>query len=188
MVELLEKPATRARVGKISVKGYHSLYEQGYIDEKNELIRGVIIQKMPKSPQHVYAIKYIIACLNTIFSDNFCIRKEDPLTLRDSEPEPDIAVVEGRDIDFAAKHPSTARLVVEVSKTTYDLDFDKGLLYAEANIEAYWLVNLDKGETEVFSNPQNGRYTKHQIFTKGSSISLEGHSVSLDMVYEKASV
>lgn len=188
MVELLEKPATRARVGKISVKGYHSLYEQGYIDEKNELIRGVIIQKMPKSPQHVFAVTYILEALREIFGPDFFLRSENPLTLKDSEPEPDIAVVEGRDIDFAAKHPSTARLVVEVSKTTYDLDFDKGLLYAEANIEAYWLVNLDKGETEVFSNPQNGRYTKHQIFTKGSSISLEGHSVSLDMVYEKASV
>lgn len=57
MVDLLEKPSTRAMVGKLSVLGYQRLYEQGFIGEKNELIRGVIIEKMSKSPEHAYAVR-----------------------------------------------------------------------------------------------------------------------------------
>jgi len=183
MIDLLEKPATRARVTQLSVEGYHRLYEQGLIDEKNELIRGVIIQKMPKSPQHVFAIKYIIACLSNIFQDNFCIRKEDPLTLEDSEPEPDIAVVAGSDLDFAEAHPTTARLVVEVSKTTYDLDYDKQLLYAEAKIPEYWLVNLDKRETEVYSEPKNGVYTQKKVYGKNEAIIIEKKSIVIERLF-----
>ncbi|MBS0618435.1 MAG: Uma2 family endonuclease [Spirochaetes bacterium] len=183
MIELLEKPTTRARVRQLSVEGYHRLYEQGLIDEKNELIRGVIIQKMPKSPQHVFAIKYIIACLSNVFQDNFCIRKEDPLTLKDSEPEPDIAVVAGSDDDFAKSHPTTAWLVVEVSKTTYDLDYDKQFLYAEAEIPEYWLVNLDKRETEVYRDPKDGVYTQKKVYGKNEAIAIGRSTIALERLF-----
>lgn len=183
MIEVLDKPSTRARVGKLSVMGYHHLFERGLIGEKNELIRGVIIEKMPKSPEHIFAIIRLMEKFRQLFSSGYCLRKEDPMTLQDSEPEPDLAVVKGADVDFAKQHPSTARLVVEVSKTTYDLDYDKQFLYAEASIPEYWLVNLEKAETEVYTKPDGGRYMERKIFPKGSAIPIEGSSINVDEIY-----
>jgi Uma2 family endonuclease len=183
MVDLLEKPSTRARVGKLSVLGYQHLYTQGLIDEKNELIRGVIIEKMSKSPEHAYAITYLSSRLAGIFGESFFLRQENPITTTDSEPEPDIAVIQGHPSLYAKKHPTSARLVVEISKTTYDLDFDKQFIYAEAGIPEYWLVNLEKSETEVYRRPEAGRYVERTIYVKGKTIQLEGSEISLDEIY-----
>ena len=44
------------------------------------------------------------------------VRTQMPLAAgADSEPEPDVAVVDGSDFDYLDAHPATARLVVEVS-------------------------------------------------------------------------
>lgn len=183
MHEVLDKPSTRARVSKITVAGYHHLYEQGLIGEKNELIRGVIIEKMPKSPEHVYAIQCLLEYLGAVFGSGYCLRKEDPITLADSEPEPDISVVLGKPSDFAKEHPTSARLIVEVCKTSYDLDYDKQFIYAEANIPEYWLVNLEKSETEVYRRPEGGQYLERTIYGKAKQIPLEGGLISLDEIY-----
>ena len=43
---------------------------------------------------------------------------------------------------------------MEVSLTTYDLDFQKQFIYAQALIPEYWLVNLKEIEVEVYTNCQ----------------------------------
>jgi Uma2 family endonuclease len=183
MVDLLEKSATRAMVAKLSVAGYQRLYEQGLISGKNELIRGVIIEKMSKSPEHAFAIILLLEKFAKFFANGYCLRKEDPITLADSEPEPDIAVVSGNHAMYAKQHPTMARLIVEISKTTYDLDYDKQFIYAEANIPEYWLVNLEKSEVEVYRRPEAGRYLERTIYSKGKEIPLEGGLINLDEIY-----
>mgnify|MGYP001603778971 FL=1 len=70
-----------------------------------------------------------------------------------------------------------------MSKTSYDLDFDKQYIYAEANIPEYWLVNLEKSETEVYRRPEAGQYLERTIYGKGKEIPLEGGLISLDEIY-----
>lgn len=183
MHEVLDKPSIRAMMMKISVAGYHRLSEQGIIPEKTELIRGVVIEKMSKSPKHTFAVTYLMERFLEIFGASYSIRKEDPLTFIDSEPEPDLAVVAGKAADYATAHPTNAKLVVEISKTTYDLDFDKQYIYAEAGIAEYWLVNLNKSETEVYRRPEGDRYLERTIYAKGQNIPLEGGLINLDEIY-----
>lgn len=61
--------------------------------------------------------------------------EDQPLTLRDSEPEPDIVVVRGTVEDYRIQHPSTAALVVEIAISSLGLDHGKIALYAEAGVE-----------------------------------------------------
>ena len=183
MHEVLDKPSTRAMVTKISVAGYHRLFEQGIIPEKTELIRGVVIEKMPKSPERAFAIMYLLERMRTIFGSAFVVRTENPITLADSEPEPDLAILPGPATLYAKQHPKSARLIIEVSKTSYDLDFDKQYIYAEAGIPEYWLVNLEKSETEVYRRPEAGQYLERTIYGKGKEIPLEGGLISLDEIY-----
>lgn len=45
MVEILEDPSVRSLAIPISVAVYHRMGEEGLVDRKTELIRGVIIEK-----------------------------------------------------------------------------------------------------------------------------------------------
>jgi Uma2 family endonuclease len=77
------------------------------------------------------------------------VRREDPLTLKDSEPEPDIAVVRGSESEFFHAHPTTAELVIEVAVSSPVLDREAASLYAEAGVKEYWIVLGTTRQIEV---------------------------------------
>eukprot|EP01031_Cornospumella_fuschlensis_P001358 gene1358-1691_t len=52
MVSVLEVPSIRRQVSPITVETYHRMAELGMVDKRAELIRGVIVEKMSKSPLH----------------------------------------------------------------------------------------------------------------------------------------
>ncbi len=52
MPDILELPEARARVTRLSVKAYDVLTEIGALDKQTELIRGVLVKKVSKSPLH----------------------------------------------------------------------------------------------------------------------------------------
>lgn len=70
------------------------------------------------------------------------LRVGSPLTLEDSEPEPDLAVIP-HDAP-RPYHPATAALVIEVSASSLQRDLArKPSLYAAAGIDEYWVIDLD---------------------------------------------
>ncbi|HMV42810.1 MAG TPA: Uma2 family endonuclease [Leptospiraceae bacterium] len=77
------------------------------------------------------------------------------------------------------EHPATARLVIEVSLTTYDLDFQKQFIYADALVMEYWLINLKEIEVEVYKEPNSGKYLEKKIDRSKDSIEIEGHQIQL---------
>lgn len=179
----LEKTILRNQLQTISVEKYHRLFELGIIPEKTELIEGVIFKKMPKSAEHTYATEIILDLIKSIFPDCY-VRKEDPLTTENSEPEPDIAVIEEKREAFSRSHPTSARLVIEVSKSTYQTDQDKQFVYAHAKVSEYWIVNLEKGETEVFRTPINDQYKEKTIYRSDEEITINGRSISLQLAFK----
>src|SRR3954469_13130178 len=122
MLAVAEEPAIRARLHSISVEAYHQLGEVGVLGERTELIRGAVIDQMPRSPLHTYIVLQLDRHLLKILPGGFCSRPQEPLTFTDSEPEPDIAVVRGQIEVYEDEHPHTAALVMEVCVTSEDLD------------------------------------------------------------------
>jgi hypothetical protein len=115
MKAILDIPEVRQRVSPLSVEEYHRLDEFNENGRRTELIRGVVIEKMAKSPLHSGLGKRLYDKIAPLLPTGYLVRKEDPLTLSDSEPEPDISVVKGREADFFKSHPTTAEIVIEVS-------------------------------------------------------------------------
>jgi len=179
MTTLLEHPSVQALVTRMSVADYHKLGELGLLPEKIELIDGVLINKMPKSPKHAYVIDFLTTLFRKIFLANYVVRSEQPISTQESEPEPDISVIYGVLNDYKLSHPTTARLVVEVSLTTYDLDFQKQFIYADALVAEYWLINLKELEVEVYKNPASGKYLEKRIYRSTDSIEVEGNIIEL---------
>jgi len=60
MSSILDKPSIRHAALPITVEQYHRLGEQAIISEQTELLRGVIIEQMTKSPLHTYVVQLLV--------------------------------------------------------------------------------------------------------------------------------
>jgi Uma2 family endonuclease len=163
MAAILEIPEVLQRISRLSVEEYHRLDEFNEHGRRTELIRGLVIEKMSKSPLHRTIASRLYRLFLAQLPEGFCVWKEEPLTLADSEPEPDISVTRGQEGDFAAAHPVTAKLVVEIAVSSPALDRESASLYAEAGVEEYWIVLAPERQVEVYRQPQNGRYQQSQL-------------------------
>ena len=186
MSNILELPTVRQRIAHISVDTYHALSAQGLLDERTELLRGIIVEKMTKSPLHEYLANRIFELARGAAGPDRTVRKEGPLTLVDSEPEPDVAVVAGRPEAFRDAHPSTALLAVEISVSTEDVDREKIAMYAEAGVAEFWLVLPDSRSIEAFSRPEASTYRTRRIVGPGETLgsaTLPALQVNVDVLF-----
>ena len=177
MNAILENPAIRRRVARLSVADYHRLPELPV-----ELVRGTIIDKMSKSPLHSSVSYELRDILNRQLSTGLLLLAESPLTAPDSEPEPDLCVVKGNRADLRKAHPTTAELVIEVAVSSLELDRVKALIYAEAGVKEYWIVCPEEKCVEVHRQPGSGDYAERFTITAPAvleSSALPGVTVDL---------
>jgi Uma2 family endonuclease len=180
MSAILDIPEVRQRVSRFSVEEYHRLSEYNENRRRTELIRGIVIEKMSKSPIHSSLGKRLYDLLLRRLPAGFVVWREDPLTLSDSEPEPDVAVVKGKESDFDETHPSTAELVIEVAVSSPALDRENASLYAEADVTEYWIVLAATRQVEVYRNPIAGQYQTKLLLGVGDRIDCVGvHGIHL---------
>ena len=136
---------------------YDRLIDLGmFLGERIELLDGLLVVAEPQNSPHMATVIHVAEVLRAAFGPGWHARVQGPLALDDaSEPEPDIAMVRGRPLDYAGEHPATAPLVVEVANSSLRLDRRiKAGLYARAGVPEYWIVNLVEGVLEVHRNPQ----------------------------------
>ena len=182
MIAVLEVPAIRQRAMRFSVKDYHRFTE----GQPTELLRGTIIQKMSKSPLHYDTIEALREILTGQIPPGFVLRQEGSLTLHDSEPEPDIAVVRGARQDFRTAHPPTAAFVIEVAVSSIEIDRVKASIYAEAGVAEYWIVCPDKKQVEIYRGPGADGYAECTMLGTPAVIecaALPGVRVALDALF-----
>src|SRR5438552_3141266 len=153
MSPILEIPEVRQRISRLSVEEYHRLDEFNENGRRTELIRGIVIEKTSKPPLHCTIASLLYKLLSAQVPKSYSVWKEEPLTLSDSEPEPDISVTRGSESDFKNAHPTTAALVVEVAVSSAELDREIASLYAEAGVEEYWIVPGQERLVEVYRRP-----------------------------------
>jgi len=170
MLSVLDEPAFRQRVSRLSVREYHQLGEFNENGKRTELIRGIVIEKMSKSPLHGTIASLLQDLLTPRIPTGYCIRREEPLTLRDSESEPDLAVVAGQRRDFLAAHPTTAALVIEVAVSSPDADRALAEIYAEAGVAEYWVALPQERLIEVYRHPEGSRYREMRTYSGNEEI------------------
>jgi Uma2 family endonuclease len=141
---------------RFTVAEYHKMIETGILDEDEhvELLEGEIVQMSPQEKPHARALAKVNRWLTQGVRDEYVVRPQLPLTLPDSEPEPDLAIVRADDETAAERHPRTALLVIEIadSSARYDLVV-KSQIYAAADIPEYWIVLVQERAVEVLRDP-----------------------------------
>jgi len=165
--ELFELPDVRtlfpALLPHVSVEEYERMGDLGILDQRTELIRGVIIKKMPKSPLHASIATTLHQIIFPVAVPGTLVRQEQPLKFADSEPEPDIAVVRGERREFLSEHPRRADFVIEVAVTTLALDRANAALYAENGVAEYWIIIANQQAIEVYRRPEGGTYQEKSV-------------------------
>ncbi len=158
------------QVWPLGVKAYHALGELGLIPEKTELLYGQIYRKTPKSPYHRLLLMRLLELLQRILPPSLHVQPEQPILCGESEPEPDLSVVSGSINDYAAEHPRTAELVIEIRVSTHDYDRSKLRAYASAGVKECWLVLGPEKQIELHRGPQGEQFAEHAVHGPGGSL------------------
>jgi Uma2 family endonuclease len=165
-----------------SVESYFGLVRSGEIaaDDRVELLDGVIVAEPPQDPAHASAITRLHYAIGAVLGDRAVIRCQQPFIAGPfSVPEPDLAVVPGRQSDYDTRHPTEALLIVEVAGTSLPQDrLSKQRIYAAAACPEYWIVNLRDQRVEVYRQPDVGgrTYAEHRIALRGDDVDLVSFS------------
>jgi Uma2 family endonuclease len=154
-------PAYFAHAGfrLLSVAEYHKLMEIGILTEHDrvELLEGHMVNKMSQNPPHSNSGTNAEETLRENLPQGWRLRAEKPVTLADSEPEPDIVIARGTRITYASRHPGPGDigLVVEICDSSLTVDrTDMVRIYARANLPIYWIINVIDRQVEVYTDPR----------------------------------
>ena len=173
-------PSVPHEPARITVEQYFGLAEAGILteDDRVELLEGVIVSMSPGSPAHASAVAKVTRALLSVVGDRASVRPQLTFVAGEySAPEPDLAVVPGRDSDYEEAHPIAALLVVEVALTSLAQDrLTKSRIYARAGVPEYWIVNLRERVVEVMRDPDpaRARYLSFRTCTGDDGIALVG--------------
>lgn len=136
-------------VAKWTLDEYHRMIAAGILDDRRvELLKGEIVEISPEGEAHAYFSSEAGEYLIRLVGDRATIRPSKPITLpNNSEPEPDIAIVQRLGREYLEHHPLPENIfwLIEYSDSTLDKDLEiKSKIYAEVKIPEYWVVNLKR--------------------------------------------
>ena len=156
---------------KYSVEDYHQMVKAGILrDRRLELLAGEIFEMSPETPIHYTTAKRGVKYLEELLSGKADVRFNGPITLSDSEPEPDIAIVQLPESSYKDRHPVPQDIfwIIEIAKTSLKKDLEiKLAIYAAARIQEYWVLDLANKQVIVFRNPQEGQYLQQFTILEG---------------------
>ena len=147
---------------KWSIADWHKLIDTGVLAGKPvELLNGEIIQVSPEGVPHSHTSQSVSDYLRELLLGKAYIRDSHPITLDNSEPEPDLAVVRLPSTIYAQHHPYPEDIywLIEVSNKTLKIDLEtKVQIYARNNIPEYWTIDLVNKKLVVHTQPSGDRY------------------------------
>jgi Uma2 family endonuclease len=174
-------PPPYAAFYQLSVDKYHQMIDAGILEEgeKVELLEGYLVPKMTIHPPHATALQRVRKRIEARVPAGWDTRIGQPITLLDSEPEPDVAVARGDEATYDRRHPGPSDLgvVIEVAHSSLTLDrVHMARIYARAGIVEYWIVNLIDRQIEVYTQPSGPTaapaYGHRQDHRPGDSVPL----------------
>lgn len=159
-------------IAKWDIEDYHRLIETGILGDRHlELLQGEIWEMSPEGPLHTYVTEGLGNYLRSLLENRAVVREAHPITLSDSEPQPDLAIVQPPRQRYRERHPYPEDIfwLVETSQSTVDYDLnDKKKIYARAKIGEYWVVDVNQNRIHIFREPQGEDYQVKSIVVRGT--------------------
>jgi Uma2 family endonuclease len=165
---------------------YHQAIDSGVLaSEPVELLRGEIVIMAPEREPHAYYNTEAADYLRNLLRGKAKIREAKPVTLpNNSEPEPDIAIVQPLGKEYLEHHPypENILLIIEFSQATLSKDLaEKKDIYAEAGIIEYWVVDIKNSKLKIFRDLADGTYRSEQTLTSGAVFPVTFPDTSIEV-------
>lgn len=143
---------------RLSVPQYHEMIEHGILTTEDpvELLEGYLVTKMSKIPRHNLVTQRTRVTIERALPAGWFLNVQEPITLEDSEPEPDISVIRGDRERFREHHPKARDIGMLIETADTSLRRDRGSkkrIYAAAQVPIYWIINLLDDKIEAYSHP-----------------------------------
>ncbi|MDJ0510028.1 MAG: Uma2 family endonuclease [Crocosphaera sp.] len=170
---------------KWSIDEWHELVESGVLEGKPvELLEGDIVEMSPEGIEHSYTNQSVSDYLTDLLKGQAYIRDAHPITLDNSEPEPDIAIVRLPTTIYRHHHPYPQDIywLIEVSNKTLKKDLEQKIItYARNKIPEYWVIDLKNQKLIIHTQIENNRYSQITEFTSGKIISQAFPNIKIDL-------
>lgn len=178
MLDVLAPPApvTIAR-HRFSRHNFHAMVNSGILteDDRVELIEGEIVQMSPINAAHAGHINRIVRLFSTRLGERAIVGAQNPIELgNDSEPQPDIALLNPRSDFYEQGHPSAADVLLLVEVADSSLEYDRSVkapLYARSGVRELWIVNLRDERIELYRDLAGKDYKTRQFVERGETFS-----------------
>jgi Uma2 family endonuclease len=172
---------------RMSLEQYESLIATGFFTKHDDvhLINGYVVNRMAESPEHGAVCDVIRRTMEVILLAvaGWHARGQNGLKIPSqvSIPRPDLAIVRGEWRDYLNRYPESrdTALVVEVSVSSLDEDRAMADIYAAGGVPVYWIVNVDDGQVEVYSDPGPSGYQSHEVLAPGHVLSVMVNGVEV---------
>ena len=166
---------TTTQIHLWTVEEYHRMIDAGILtaDDKVELLEGKIIEMSPQRPPHAGTTQRSSDYLKVRLRGIAHVRMQLPITLSNSEPEPDIAIVRIDPNAYGENHPNANDifLLIKISYSTLNIDREeKAPIYAKANIPEYWILDISNRCGYIFRNPTESGYREEIILNGDAAI------------------
>lgn len=156
---------------KWTIKQWHRIVETGVLAGQNvELLAGEIIEMSPEGIPHSFCNQSAAEYLRNLFKGLAIVNERYPITLDNSEPQPDIAVVELPREIYSQHHPYPENIyyLIEISNSTLQIDLNtKAAIYSRNGIQEYWIVDLVNQKLIVHTFPDGESYQQIREYQKG---------------------
>ncbi|MGK7952346.1 MAG: Uma2 family endonuclease [Xenococcaceae cyanobacterium] len=172
-------------LAKWSVNDYHLMIESGVLNNRSvELLAGEIIEMSPEGPLHRFTNDTVAEYLRELLRGRAKVFEAHPITLSNSEPEPDIAVVRLPNSNYLTHHPYPEDIywLMEISNTTIEEDLGrKKKIYANAEIDEYWVINLKTTEIIIFREPSGNDYKTKLTIARGTITPIAFPNIQIEV-------
>lgn len=157
------RPLTRVEYERLAREGF-------FAREKVELVFGVVVPMSPINPPHATSTAEIHEVILRKIGERARVRCQSSFAASDdSMPEPDIIVIPND--DYWSKLPTRAYLVVEVADSSLRYDrLVKARLYAEVDVDEYWIVDVNAGCVEVYRDRRDDQWCTITTHSRGETI------------------
>lgn len=157
---------------KWSIEEWHDLVNSGVLAGKRiELLEGEIIAMSPEGVPHRNTNHKVVKYLRKLLDGVAEVYESHPITLDNSEPEPDLAIVRLPEGIYDTHHPYPQDIywIIEISNETLVKDLEqKTITYARNGIVEYWVIDLKNNQLIVHTQPQNNTYVRVSKYKSGN--------------------
>ena len=171
---------------KWSIEEWHELVNIGLLEGKSvEFLEGEIVEVSPEGIEHGYTNRSVVRYLMDLLAQKAEVIQAQPITLDNSEPEPDVTIARLPESIYKLHHPYPQDIywLIEVSNRTLKADLEQKIItYARNGIPEYWVIDLVNKKLIVHTQLQNDRYTQIVEYKQGtvSPLAFPQVTIALD--------